>query len=143
MNYLSVESVSKSFDEKELLSNISFGLSLGQKIGLVGTNGSGKSTLLKILAGLETPDKGEVVFRKDINVAYLDQSPDLQDDDTVLEAVFNIEGNSNLQLIKAYEYQLRSAEASNADEKALNELIEQLDNANAWDYESLVKQVLG
>lgn len=143
MNYLSVESVSKSFDERELLSNVSFGLSQGQKIGLVGSNGSGKSTLLKILAGLETPDKGEVVFRKDINVAYLDQSPDLQDDDTVLEAVFNVEGNSNLKLIKAYEYQLRLVEASNADEKALNKLIEQLDNVNAWDYESLVKQILG
>ena len=143
MNYLSVESVSKSFNEKELLNNISFGLAQGQKAGLVGINGSGKSTLLKILAGLETPETGKVVFRKDINIAYLDQRPALNDEDTVLEAVFNTEDNSKLKLIKSYEYQLRLMETGNGDEKALNELIEQLDNANAWDYESLVKQILG
>ena len=143
MNYLSVESVSKSFNEKDLLINISFGLSQGQKAGLVGINGSGKSTLLKILAGVETPQEGKVVFRKDIKVAYLDQNPFLDDGETILEAVFNTEGNANLKLIKSYEYQLRLTETGNADEKTLNTLIEQMDNANAWDYESLVKQVLG
>ena len=143
MNYLSVESVSKSFNEKDLFTNISFGLSQGQKTGLVGVNGSGKSTLLKILAGVESPDTGQVVFRKGINVAYLDQNPVLNDEDTILEAVFNTEGNANLALIKSYEYQLRLIESNQAGEDTLQALIEQLDNAGAWDYESLVKQVLG
>lgn len=143
MNYLSVESVSKSFNEKDLFTSISFGLSQGQKTGLVGVNGSGKSTLLKILAGVESPDTGQVVFRKGINVAYLDQNPVLNDEDTILEAVFNTEGNANLALIKSYEYQLRLIESNQAGEDTLQALIEQLDNAGAWDYESLVKQVLG
>ena len=143
MNYLSVESVSKSFNEKDLFTNISFGLSQGQKTGLVGINGSGKSTLLKILAGIEAPETGQVVFRKGINVAYLDQNPVLHDEDTILEAVFNTEGNTTLALIESYEYQLRLIETGEVAEDTLHTLIEQLDNANAWDYESLVKQVLG
>ena len=143
MNYLSVESVSKSFNEKDLFTNISFGLSQGQKTGLVGINGSGKSTLLKILAGIEAPEAGQVVFRKGINVAYLDQNPVLHDEDTILEAVFNTEGNTILALIESYEYQLRLIETGEVAEDTLHTLIEQLDNANAWDYESLVKQVLG
>ena len=143
MNYLSVESVSKSFNEKDLFTNISFGLSQGQKTGLVGVNGSGKSTLLKILAGAESPETGQVVFRKGINVAYLDQNPVLNDEDTILEAVFNTEGNANLALIKSYEYQLRLIENNQAGADTLEAFIEQLDNAGAWDYESLVKQILG
>ncbi|MDN5212292.1 ABC-F family ATP-binding cassette domain-containing protein [Fulvivirgaceae bacterium BMA12] len=143
MNYLSVESLSKSFNEKDLLTNISFGLSQGEKMGLVGINGSGKSTLLKILAGLEQPESGKVVFRKDINIAYLDQHPRLHDEDTILEAVFNTAGNARLDLIKSYEYQLNLAETGHADEKELQKLMEQLDDANAWDYESTVKQILG
>ena len=64
MNYLSVEALTKSYDEKRLFEGITFGLDQGQKAALVGVNGVGKSTLLKVIAGIETPDKGIVSFRK-------------------------------------------------------------------------------
>jgi ATP-binding cassette subfamily F protein uup len=75
MNYLSVERISKSYNERILFEDISFGLDEGQKTAIVGVNGSGKSTLLKVLAGLESPDSGEISFRKDLKVSILHQNP--------------------------------------------------------------------
>ena len=76
MNYLSVEELSKSFDEKKLFENITFGLDQGQKAALVGVNGTGKSTLMKVIAGMEAPDKGIVSFRKGLTVSMLTQHPE-------------------------------------------------------------------
>src|SRR5690606_21549062 len=142
MNYLSVESVSKRFDEKVLLDGVTFGISQGQKVALVGINGSGKSTLLKIIAGIEVPDQGQVTFRNGISMAFLSQNPELDPEATVLEAIFDGE-NEMLQTIKAYEKALYDAQ-HNADQgEDLAHLMEQMDALQAWDYESQVQQILG
>ena len=84
MNYLSVERLTKSFDEKQLFEEITFGLDQGQKTALVGVNGCGKSTLLKVIAGLLYPNSGEVTFRKGISLSILTQNPEFADEDTPL-----------------------------------------------------------
>src|SRR5690606_7398929 len=142
MNYLSVESVSKRFDEKVLLDDVTFGISQGQKVALVGINGSGKSTLLKIIASIEVPDQGQVTVRNGISMAFLSQNPELDPEATVLEAIFDGE-NEMLQTIKAYEKALYDAQ-HNADQgEDLAHLMEQMDALQAWDYESQVQQILG
>ena len=88
INYLSIEQIAKSFGDKFLFEDLSFGIAQGQKIALIGVNGSGKSTLLKIVAGLETPDQGQVSKRKGIRVAFLPQEPILPEHMTVGECVF-------------------------------------------------------
>ncbi|HPA31477.1 MAG TPA: ATP-binding cassette domain-containing protein, partial [Bacteroidia bacterium] len=73
MNYLSVEDISKSFGDRVLFNNISFGIAKGQKLALVARNGTGKTSLLRILAGLDVPDEGTVTFRNQLKVSYLTQ----------------------------------------------------------------------
>jgi ABC transport system ATP-binding/permease protein len=141
MNYLSVESVSKSYNDKLLFENISFGLDQGQKTALVGVNGCGKSTLLKIIAGVEPADDGIVSFRNEIKVSYLGQNPEFQKGHTVRQAIFNSE-DEVLSVIQEYEYHLQRADKPES-QQALQSLMEKLDNLNAWDYESQVKQILG
>ncbi len=88
MNLLSVENIAKGYGIKTLFSDISFGLEEGDKIGLIGINGAGKSTLLKVVAGVETPDKGQVVVGNTVRTAYLPQNPAFDDEATVLQQVF-------------------------------------------------------
>lgn len=142
MNYLSVEKIGKSYNERTLFEDIAFGLDQNQKTAIVGINGSGKSTLLRLLAGLDSPDSGIISFRKDLKVSILHQNPPFDDNDNVLEAVFS-EGGEELKLVRDYEMALHMA--TNHPEKAtdLTVLIEKMDQQNAWDYESKVKQILG
>lgn len=142
MNYLSVEGLSKSYNEKQLFDGITFGLQQGQKAALVGVNGCGKSTLLKIIAGAEKQDKGEVSFRKGIRLAFLSQNPHFHPDDTILEAVFN-EDFEELNLIRDYESAILKAQLDPANAPDLTPLIEKMDRLNAWDYEHQVKELLG
>ena len=142
MNYLSVEKLSKSYGERTLFKSVSFGIDQGQKVALVGINGSGKSTLLKIIAGVDTQDSGEASFRKNLRLAYLGQNPEFNDNDTVLEAVFD-SGNEKLKVIRDYEYHLHKAETDERSQHKLFDLIEQMDASNAWDYENEIKQILG
>lgn len=137
MNYLSVENVSKTFGDRTILNNLSVGIAQGQKVALVGINGSGKSTLLKVLTGIETPDSGEVVFRNDIVVRSLLQNPAFKPGQTILDAVFDEEDETQ-QLLVAYE---RALLKSDGDE--LQALIEKIDAADAWNLESQAKQILG
>lgn len=88
MNLLSVENIAKSYGIKTLFSDISFGIEDGDKIGLIGVNGTGKSTFLKVLAGIETPDRGKVVTGNAVRVEYLPQNPVFDDEATVLQQVF-------------------------------------------------------
>ncbi|MDN5200630.1 ABC-F family ATP-binding cassette domain-containing protein [Fulvivirgaceae bacterium BMA10] len=142
MNYLSVESITKSFNEKVLFQNISFGIEQGQKTALVGSNGTGKSTLFKILVGSEKPDGGDIVFRNDIKVAFLNQNPTFNEELTIMEAVFD-EEKPILKLIRDYEYHISIVDPNTDQQKKLQELIESMDSHNAWDYESRIKQILG
>ena len=92
-SYLDVQHLTKSFGEKVLFDDMSFSVSEGQKVGLVARNGTGKSTLLSILHGDEGYDAGQIVYRNDIRVGYLEQTPHFNPTDTVLDACFNHEDN--------------------------------------------------
>ena len=91
--YLDIQNLTKSFGAHLLFQNISFSVAEGQKIGLVAKNGTGKSTLLSILTGHEGYDSGNIVFRRDLKIGYLEQSPKFDPDDTVLDACFNHKGD--------------------------------------------------
>jgi ATP-binding cassette subfamily F protein uup len=142
MNYLSIEKLSKNYDEKQLFENINFGIDKGQKVALVGVNGCGKSTLMKIIAGLETPDQGEISFRDGIRVVMLPQNPVFNDNDTVVEAIFD-ETIAELRLIRDYEVALHKATNGAENHEELSKLMEKMDDLQAWDYESSVQQILG
>ncbi|MEQ9169062.1 MAG: ABC-F family ATP-binding cassette domain-containing protein [Fulvivirga sp.] len=142
MNYLSVDDISKAFGERVLFKNISFGIEQGQKVALVGVNGSGKTTLLKILAGIDVPDKGEVVVNNSVKIAYLEQQPEFGDTDDIIEAVLG--GDKKMaQLISKYEHHLKLAETDPKSMEIIGDLIEEMDKADAWTYESQIKEVLG
>lgn len=91
--YLDIQNLTKSFGAHVLFHDISFSVAEGQKIGLVAKNGTGKSTLLSILTGREGYDSGNIVFRRELKIGYLEQSPKFDPDDTVLDACFNHKGD--------------------------------------------------
>ncbi len=91
--YLDVQNLTKTFGSLVLFDGISFSVSEGQKVGLVARNGTGKSTLLSILAGIEGYDSGDIIFKRDLHVGYLEQTPRFNPGDTVLEACFNHKGD--------------------------------------------------
>ena len=142
MNYLSVENLSKSYNEKVLFEDITFGLEENQKTAIVGVNGAGKSTLLRIIAGLEAKDQGVVSFKKDIQVAILPQNPVFDEEENVLEAVFS-EDIEVLRIVRDYEMAIHQATIHPEKGTDISPLLEKMDQHNAWDYESQVKQILG
>lgn len=137
MNYLSVENIAKAYGERLLFSNISFGINEGQKIGFVAKNGTGKTSLLNILSGDDTPDEGNVVYRKGITTAFLSQDPDLDPGLTVEQTIFASD-NEILKVIERYEKALENPEDSKAYQKAF----EQMEAFQAWDFETSYKQIL-
>ncbi|MCX2837451.1 ABC-F family ATP-binding cassette domain-containing protein [Salinimicrobium sp. MT39] len=137
MNYLSVENVAKAYGERELFSNLSFGINEGDKVGFVAKNGTGKTSLLNILSGADTPDAGNVVYRKDITTAFLPQEPNLDPKLTVEQTIFASD-NEILKVIERYEKALENPEDSDAYQKAF----EQMDAHQAWDFETTYKQIL-
>lgn len=133
---LQVENLTKSFGDLILFENISFGLAEGQRVGLIAKNGSGKSTLLNILSGKEGYDAGNISFRRDLRVGYLEQDPRYPEELTVLEACFH-HGNSVVALIRDYERCLETE-----GHPGLDELLARMDQEKAWDYERQAKQIL-
>lgn len=119
-----------------LFENISFGMSEGQRIGLIAKNGSGKSTLLNILSGKEGYDSGIISFRRDLQVGYLEQSPYYPEELTVLEACFH-HGNPTVELIKEYEHCMEAD-----GHPGLDDILLRMEHAKAWDYEQKIKQIL-
>ncbi len=142
VNYLSVEELSKSYNEKLLFENISFGIARGEKVALVARNGAGKTTLLNILTGSETPEKGVVSFRKEISVEYLGQDPRLNENATVLENIF-IGDSPVLKAVREYERISMLAEPSDKDLSSLEKVSEALTQLDGWDYESRAHTILG
>lgn len=138
MNYLSVEAIGKSYGERTLFNNLSFGLSKGQKMALVARNGTGKTTLMRILTGLEAPDSGEVVFRKELQIGYLDQDPDLPADKTIASVLYEAD---NVRASALREYEKLVAEEADGD--ALHKALETMDRLQAWDYEARSEEILG
>lgn len=144
MNVLSIENLTKGYGDKALLENITFGIEDGEKIGLIGVNGTGKSTFLKIIAGVESPDRGTVITGNNLHVEYLLQDPDFNENLTILEQVF--QGNSpTMQLLREYELTVERL-ASNPDDaswqKKLLALTQQMDVLNAWQLENEAKTIL-
>lgn len=133
---LQIDSLTKSFGDLLLFKDISFGIAEGDKIGLIAANGSGKTTLLNIISGKEPYDSGRVVFRNDIRVDYLEQSPEFNPDLTVLEACFSAD-NDIVRLIARYEDIIASD-----NQNELSHILAEMDLHNAWDYEQRIKNIL-
>jgi len=136
ISYLQIDGLTKSFGELVLFESITFGIAQGQKIGLIAKNGTGKTTLLNIIAGKEDYEAGAVVFRNDLRVGYLEQSPQYPAGLTVIQACF-YSPNETVKLIAEYEAAMASNDHSNLDDILLR-----MDNSKAWDYEQRAKQIL-
>ncbi len=144
MNLITLENISKSYSEKILANNVSLGINEGEKIGLIGVNGTGKSSFLKIVAGVEEPDEGTVIKGNRVRIEYLAQTPDYDDNATVLEQVFK--GNSDeMRILREYEELLEKidkGEVKENDSERLIKLQGKIDALNLWDMESEAKNVL-
>ena len=136
VSFLQIDNLTKSFGNLVLYEKISFGIAQGQKIGLIARNGAGKTTLLNIISDKESVDEGSIVFRNDLRVGYLEQSPSFPEGLTVLQACFNSQ-NETVRLIADYE----SALLSN-DTKALEDILPRMEHEKAWDFERKAKQIL-
>ena len=137
MNYLSVENISKSYGERLLFDNVSFGINKDQKIAFIAKNGSGKTTIMNMINGLDEPDTGQVVIRKEIKMAFLSQNNNLQDELTIEENIFASD-NEILKVIERYEKALENPN----DEEAYQRAFDDMDRHNAWDFETQFKQIL-
>lgn len=135
-NILSVEGLTHHWGDIRLFDSLNFGLEEGEKAALIARNGTGKTTLLNILAGKLVADEGSFTIRKGIRIGYLTQLPVYSAGQSVMEAVFSGE-NEMISLVRTYESALESH-----DQALIAKMIEQMDAANAWDYENRVKQVL-
>ena len=137
VNYLSIENITKSYGDKVLFEDLSFGINKDQKIAFVAKNGAGKTTLLNIIAGLESPDSGEIVFRKGLRISYLSQNEVLDESLTIEQTIFNSD-NETLKVIEQYEHALKNPEDANAYQKAFD----LMEHHHAWDFETQYKQIL-
>lgn len=137
MHYVSAEDLTKSYGVKPLFQTISFHISEGDKIALVAKNGSGKSTLLKIIAGKEFVDKGKFWSNKDVDIAFFEQEPVLEENKTVLDNIFHI-AHPVINTIKEYE-----AAIDRGDDEKIGLLLIKMDETGGWDFDSKVKQILG
>jgi len=143
MNLLSIENLSKSYGEKQLFQNLTFGINQGEKVALVARNGSGKSTLLRIITGTDTSDDGKVIFRRDLRVSFLDQNPSFNEELSIIDTVLMAE-NEITKAIKQYEkiIDIPTDELNSKQAEELEQALAQMDKTNAWAYEIRVKQVL-
>ncbi|MDP6908591.1 MAG: ATP-binding cassette domain-containing protein, partial [Flavobacteriales bacterium] len=137
MNYLSAENLSRSYGERILFENVTFGIDRGQKMALVAKNGTGKTSLFRILAGLEPPETGKVVTRNGISIGYLLQDPNLNPEHTVLDAIFD-PTNEIMRAVRNYE----EAVADQASPEKLQLTFDEMERLNAWDIEAQAKEIL-
>jgi len=144
MKSISIEHMTKTYGEKSLFQDITFSISEKERVGLIGINGTGKSSLLKIVAGLDLPDEGEIIAPKDYRIAYSAQSPEMNDDITVLEQVF--QGDAPvLVLMREYEEVLievnKQSEITSLHDK-LFALQKRMDALNGWEAHTNAKTIL-
>jgi len=137
MNLLTVENISKSYGERVLFQNLSFGINKDQKIALIAKNGTGKTSILNILSGADTPDTGQVNYRNDVRTSFLEQEPDLDPSLTVEQTILASD-NEVLQVISDYEKALANPEDADAYQAAF----EAMERFAAWDFETQYKQIL-
>jgi ATP-binding cassette subfamily F protein uup len=137
LNYLNVENISKSYGELSLFENLSFSIHKDQKIAFVAKNGTGKTTILNILSGKDTPDSGQIIYRKDLRTTFLSQEPVLDQSLTVEETILKSD-NPILNVIKTYHQALENPE----DSKLYQTAFDDMERYQAWDYETQYTQIL-
>lgn len=133
---LDIQHLTKYFGALELFSDINFSIAEGEKVGLIAHNGAGKTTLLNILAGKESLDEGNIITRRDTNIAILEQSPVFNPDSRVIDVCFSRAGKLS-SLISKYEQCIMTPGTP-----GLDKLIEEMDRCEAWDFELRAKQIL-
>ncbi len=136
MNVLSVENLEKSYGEKILFQNVTFGLDQGQKVALVAKNGAGKTTLLRCLCGMESADKGNIVFRKEQRVSWMEQTEDFDPNATVWDLIADNQ-HENHQLFYAYNQALE-----NNDTAEIDRLTDAITANNAWGVEAEIAKIV-
>jgi ATP-binding cassette subfamily F protein uup len=143
MNLLSINNLSKAYGAKRLFDKISFGINYGDKVALVAKNGSGKSTLFKILKGIEIPDEGEVVFRRDISIGFLDQDFAFNENQTIQELIDSAD-NKFVKCIRNYDAVIKLSETSTSSDTAdkLEDALNEMNLIGAWDYEKDIVEIL-
>ncbi len=137
MNFLSAESLSKSFNDRWLFKDLTLGISQGDKMALVGENGAGKSTLLKILIGQIAPDQGVVSTRDGIKLGYLVQQPNVAGGLTINEIIFD-KNNKVATVVKEYEACIHDP---NTSPERMQHVLELMEEYKAWDYEAKVQTI--
>jgi ABC transport system ATP-binding/permease protein len=138
VNYISAESVSKTFNDRWLFKDISLGISQGEKLALVGNNGVGKSTLLNILTGEVEPDTGKVSLRHGIRTGFLTQQPQVDESKIVKDVLFS-DDNEIARVVKEYEDCLAHPDTS---AERMQVVLEKMEELKAWDYEAKVHEVI-
>ncbi|MDQ0300751.1 ATP-binding cassette subfamily F protein uup [Salibacterium salarium] len=144
MSLLRAENLHQTFGDKILFNDISFVVEDRDRIGLIGVNGTGKSSLLKILANIDTPERGHLYHSNHLHIEYLSQSPELEEDISVLEQIYY--GDSSImQTMRKYESTLQELEENSEDTKVQEKFIaaqQQMDENQAWEANTVAKQVL-
>ncbi|RRJ64774.1 ABC transporter ATP-binding protein [Paenibacillus oralis] len=144
MNILTVEHITKTYGEKVLFQDASFGMEENDKIGVIGVNGTGKSTFLRVIAGLEPADDGRIAINRDVRVNFLAQNPEYEPEISVLRGVFQ-GGGPELQVVSAYmeaEEALEQSPEDAARQAELTRLAQEMDRLQAWTLVSDAKSVL-
>ncbi|ACS99445.1 ABC-F family ATP-binding cassette domain-containing protein [Paenibacillus sp. JDR-2] len=145
MHLLSVEHITKSYGEKMLFEDVTFGVEEGDKIGIIGVNGTGKSTFLKVIAGFEPADSGSISIGNRVVVRMLAQDPTFAPGETALEHVLGGD-STQLRAVREYAAALEALELKPSDESLQERLIkanQKMDELDAWTLESEAKTALG
>ncbi|MCB2195874.1 MAG: ABC-F family ATP-binding cassette domain-containing protein [Bacteroidetes bacterium] len=136
ISYLQVENLKKSFGDLVLFEGITFGVDQDQKVALVAKNGTGKTSLLNIIAGKDSQDEGKITFRRDLRIGFLEQNPDLNADNSIIDEVFH----SSEDIKQAIVDYNNAIAADNKDQ--LSKAMDKMDHLQAWDFDVKVKQIL-
>ncbi|CAH1225703.1 Vitamin B12 import ATP-binding protein BtuD [Paenibacillus plantiphilus] len=144
MHVLTVNHISKTYGEKILFDDVTFGVEMGDKIGIIGVNGTGKSTFMNVVAGIEPPDSGSILVVGGVTVRMLSQNPAFDPESTVLEHVLGGESEP-MRAVRAYTEALAALELRPEDSELQNRLVhanERMDEFDAWGIESEAKIAL-
>lgn len=144
MKELTIENLHKTYGTKTLLDGIDLSIRTGDRIGLIGPNGTGKSSLLRVLAGLDDYDKGDISHPKQYEIGYLDQNPQLDPDQRIMETVYDSQA-PQVQLVKRYQEAVSHLEADPLNESyqdAFNRMTEEMNRQDGWDMEVQAKTIL-
>jgi ABC transport system ATP-binding/permease protein len=136
ISYLQAENIGRRIGDQLLFESISLNINKDDKVALIAVNGAGKTSLLEILAGKETPDGGSLSIKRGLRIAYLQQSPHLNESNKIIDELFSTDSEL-VRTIREYEECLISG-----SQERLHLMVQRMDDHKAWDYEVAVKQIL-